>query len=165
MLRPLLASLLLFVAPAAAQEIEDLPPVEDPDSPVSSGGGLDAEGYLVLSADQDAQASIGGFRRYLERVRPEDGALYALLDPPLADLERRERAANIVFGVGGTLGIGASLASIAVFSEVGDEAGWATLGAGLGVLAVTVVIQAILRPSFSELAALIDRHDRALGRR
>src|SRR5690606_2703816 len=62
-----------------------------------SGGALDPESYATLAADDEAQLTLGGFRGYLERIRPTDAALYAALDPRLDGLEERDVIADVIF--------------------------------------------------------------------
>lgn len=135
------------------------------DGPPSGGGVFDPASYDALSADQDAQLSLGGFRLYLERTRALDESLYAQLDPRLDDLEYRESAADVVFGVGGGLGLAALIAGIPVYTEANEDAGVALMVAGASTVALALIIQAIVRPGHGDLVALIDLHDERLGRR
>lgn len=144
-------------APASAQE-----------SP-SAGGELDdAEGYAALSADDLAQLTLGGFRRYLERIRTTDAALYAELDPPTAAVEDQDRAADAVFWAATGLSAAALIAAIPIHTELGDsgsDVALALLVGGVSTFVLGAIIQAIVRPGHSELVRLIDRHDELVGRR
>ena len=135
------------------------------DAEPRGGGVFDAASYDALSADQEAQLSLGGFRLYLERTRDLDESLYALLDPRLDDLEYRESAADVVFGLGGGLGLAVAVAGIPVYTEVSQDAGVALLVAGASTAVLALIIQALVRPGHGDLVALIDMHDERLGRR
>src|SRR5690606_18076397 len=139
------------------------------DAPPPSGGALDPESYAALSADEHAQLTLGGFRRYLERIRPSDAALYAALDPSLRDLEGRETAADAIFWTATGLGAAALVAAIPVYTELGEgvreEAAIGLVAGGLSTFVLGLVIQAIVRPSHRDLVLLIDRHDELVGRR
>ena len=128
-------------------------------------GALDPESYVALSADQDAQTSLGGFRRYLERVRADDRALYTLLDDRLDPLEERNTVADVVFWTGAALSVGALVAAIPAHETLGLDASLAFVAAGASAFLLTVIIQAALRPGHDDLMALIDLHDQRLGRR
>jgi hypothetical protein len=151
------ASSALFAPTAWAQD--DLPTAGNVDDP---------DGYVALSADDLAQQSLGGFRRYLERIRPSDAVLYAELDPPTAALERRDTAADIVFWTATGLSVAALVTAIPVYTELGATGNDVAIGllvGGLTTFALGVLIQAFIRPGHSDLVALIDRHDELLGRR
>lgn len=159
LLRGVLAALTFAtLAPSAASAQSD-------SSTPSGGGVFDPTSYDALSADQDAQLTLGGFRLYLERTRSVDESLYAVLDPRLDDLEYRETAADVLFGVGGGLGLAALIAGIPVYTEASEDAGVALLVAGAGTLALALIIQAFVRPGYGDLVSLIDLHDERLGRR
>src|SRR5688500_12057023 len=79
-----------------------------------TGGALDPESYVALSADDDAQLTLGGFRRYLERTRSYDQQLYRQLDPRLRGLEERELAADVIFWTATGLSIAALVTAIPV---------------------------------------------------
>ncbi|MGF1468062.1 MAG: hypothetical protein ACFCGT_18220 [Sandaracinaceae bacterium] len=148
---------LMSLGGAGSAAAQDSPPTGDVLSP---------EGNPVLAADQIAQQSIGGFRVYLERIRPTDPDLYAALDPTLDRLERRLFFANLTFGVSAVLGIGGLAVGIPFITEdVNEGVGIGLTVAGAATLALGLLIQAILRPGQSDLLALIDEHDRFLGRR
>ncbi len=132
---------------------------------IAPGGALDPESYVALSADQRAQMSLGGFRGYLERVRQDDENLYSLLDTRLDELEERETIADVVFWTGATLSVGALVAAIPINDEFGLDASLGFIVGGAGAFLLTLIIQAILRPGHDDLMALIDLHDRQLGRR
>lgn len=121
----------------------------------------------VLAADDEAHLSLGGFRLYLERIRPTDAAVYAELDPPLDGLQERELAADILFGVATGLGIATAAAAIPVYAELeqGEDLAIGLLIAGVSTFVLGVIIQAIVRPGHGDLLALIDRHDELVGRR
>jgi len=159
-MRALLAALFvlsLFVVPTqtSAQEREDREP----------GGALSMQNYLALSNDQEAQLSFGGFRSYLERVQHEEPELYSLLDERLDVLEDRETTADYVFGFGAVISTLSLIAAIPTHEVVGlDPALGFVVGGSAGLL-ITLIVQAILRPGHSDLMALIDAHDRSLGRR
>lgn len=143
----------------AAQAQDDLP----------TGGGVDdPDSYVALSADEQAQLSLGGFRRYLERIRATDPTLYAELDPTTAALERRDTAADIVFWTATGVSIAALVAAIPVYTELGATGSDVAIGlliGGLSTFVLGVVVQAIVRPGHGELVRLIDRHDELVGRR
>lgn len=132
-----------------------------------SGGALDPESYATLAADDEAQLTLGGFRGYLERIRPTDAALYAALDPRLDGLEERDVIADVIFGVGTGLGIALSVAAIPAYVELdgGEDVAIALVVAGVSTFVLGVVIQAIVRPGHGDLMALIDQHDELVGRR
>lgn len=134
----------------------------------AGGGALDPESYVALSADDQAQLTLGGFRRYLERIRPVDAALYAALDPQLADLEGRDTAADVIFWTATGLGVAALVTAIPVYTELPELDPGVTIGlvvGGLATFLVGVLIQAIVRPGHGDLVRLIDAHDAFLGRR
>lgn len=148
---------LLVLTPSLARAQDSAPP---------AGDALDGNSYPVLTADQRAQISLGGFRLYLERVRPLDESLYDALDPPLSGLEGRRTAANVVVGVASVIAIGLAVASIPIFEGDGsDDAGVGLLVAAGGTFLVGLIISALLRPNQTDLFRLIDEHDRLLGRR
>lgn len=150
----LLAVLALVPVRAQAQELEE-------------GGALGPESDVALSADDEAQLSLGGFRRYLERIRPTDPPLYRALDVRLDDLESREFAADLVFGLATGLGIAALAAAIPIYTELdgGRDLAIGLAIAGASTFVLGVVIQAIVRPGRDDLMALIDHHDELAGRR
>ncbi|HEY8429673.1 MAG TPA: hypothetical protein VIL20_14915 [Sandaracinaceae bacterium] len=154
----LVFAVLLSAVPASAQ-----------DAPPPSGGALDPESYVALAADEDAQFTLGGFRRYLERIRASDAALYAALDPRLRDLEGRETAADAIFWTATGLSVAALVAAIPVYTELGEgvreEAAIGLVAGGLGAFVLGLVVQAIVRPGHQDLLLLIDRHDELVGRR
>ncbi len=134
----------------------------------AGGGALDPESYVALSADDQAQLTLGGFRRYLERIHATDAALYAELDPRLDELEGRETAADVIFWTGTGLGVAALIAAIPVYTELPDLDPGVTIGlvvGGLATFLLGVVIQAIVRPGHDDLVRLIDAHDAFVGRR
>jgi hypothetical protein len=155
-------SALLFATSASAQESgpDELPSAPAPD---------DAEGYVSLSADDLAQLSLGGFRRYLNRIRATDAELFAQLDPQTAALEERDTVADVIFGTATSVSVAALVAAVPVYTEIGAPTGSdVAIGlvvAGLSTFALGVIIQAIVRPGHSDLVALIDRHDELVGRR
>lgn len=153
----MLSLLALGAAPAAAQD--------DGGDPAPTGGALSAEGYVALSADERAQLSLDGFRRYLDRTRDADPSLYALLDPRLDDLEYREDVADVIFWTGTALGAAAIAAGIPVWTEVDQDAGIAMVAGGAGLFLVGLIVQAILRPGHGDLMAIVDLYDERLGRR
>jgi len=162
-MRLALCSLLVVLALPLAASAQD--------APVSNtgGGALDPESYVALSADQRAQLSLAGFRSYLERIRPTDAALYGVLDPRLEELETRETAADVVFGLSGGLSVAALVAAIPVYTQVqsadGETAAIGLVIGGLSTFVLGLVIQAFLRPNHDDLMRLIDLHDATLGRR
>jgi hypothetical protein len=133
------------------------------------GSALDPESYVALSADDRAQLSIGGFRSYLERIRSGDELLYRELDPHLDDLESRELAADVIFGVGTGLSIAALVSVIPVYTELSAQDSEpimiGLISAGLGTFVISIIIQAIVRPGQGDLVRLIDQHDELVGRR
>jgi hypothetical protein len=131
------------------------------------GGALDPESYVALSADDEAQLSLGGFRTYLERIRPTDPALYADLDLRLDALQERDVIADVIFGVGTGLGLAAAVAAIPVYTELegGTDLAIGLVIAGVSTFVLGLVIQAIVRPGHGDLLALIDYHDELVGRR
>ncbi len=132
-----------------------------------SGGALDPESYAALSADDEAQLSLGGFRTYLDRIRTTDPALYADLDLRLDALQERDVIGDVIFGVGTGLGVAAAIAAIPVYTELEDGTDLAiglVIG-GVSTFLLALVIQAIVRPSHGDLVALIDYHDELVGRR
>jgi predicted cobalt transporter CbtA len=130
------------------------------------GGALDPESYAALSADDEAQASLGGFRRYLERVRADDAVLYHTLDPRLDDLESRELTADIVFWTLTGLSVAALVTAIPVYTELdSEEAMIGLVIGGVSTFLIGVIVQSIVRPGHGDLVALIDTHDEILGRR
>lgn len=143
---------LLLVAPALA-------------SAQAEGGALDPHSYVSLSADQDAQLSLGGFRAYLERIQEGDEALYRALDPRLRGLEELDSTANIIFGVSAGLSLGALIAAIPVHEKVDQDIAYGLIIGGVSAFILGVIIQAIVRPGHGDLMALIDLHDREAGRR
>ena len=152
--RPLvpLIALALAAAPAVA-------------SAQTESGPLSPESYATLSADADAQASLGGFRLYLERVREGDAELYAALDPRLRSLEERETISDVVFWSGFIVGLGLLGAAIPVaLEDVGLEPTIGLLVAGGSTLALAVLIAAIVRPGHADLVRLFEVHDRQIGR-
>lgn len=156
---PCLAMILLFAASSARAQDEEAAPL---------GGALDPESYVALSADEHAQLTLGGFRLYLERIRPTDAALYAQLDPRLRELEGRDAAADAVFWTATGLSVAALIASIPVYTEVegiGQDAAIGLIIGGVSTFVLGVVIQAILRPGHPDLVQLIDYHDELVGRR
>ncbi len=131
------------------------------------GGALDPESYAALSADDEAQLSLGGFRTYLDRIRTSDPALYADLDLRLDALQERDVIGDVIFGVGTGLGVAAAIAAIPVYTELEDGTDLAiglVIG-GVSTFLLALVIQAIVRPSHGDLVALIDYHDELVGRR
>lgn len=163
MLSRALSLALVLAAPAlcAAQASTDAPP--------PSGSALDPDSYVALSADQDAQTSLSGFRAYLERTREADARLYRVLDLRLDDLESRDTAADVVFWTATGLGVAAMIAAIPVYTELSDDMGQdfaiGLLVGGASTFVLGLIIQAIVRPSHGDLVALIDLHDQHLGRR
>lgn len=143
------ATALALASPAAAQEDEALEP----------------DGYVVLSADQRAQLSLGGFRDYLERVRDEDDSLYQLLDPRLDALEERDVIADVIFWTGTALSVGALVSAIPVHEELGLDPALGFIIGGASTFLLAVIVQAVIRPGQSDLFALMDLHDERLGRR
>jgi hypothetical protein len=132
-----------------------------------SGGALDPESYAALSADDEAQLSLGGFRTYLDRIRTTDPALYADLDLRLDALQERDVIGDVIFGVGTGLGVAAAIAAIPVYTELEDGTDLAiglVIG-GVSTFLLALIIQAIVRPSHGDLVALIDYHDELVGRR
>jgi hypothetical protein len=171
-MRAFAIALALWALPAAASAQEaELPDVGPPEpeafgpADAPEGGALEAEGYVALSADPRAQASLGGFRAYLERTRELDEALYAALDPRLAELERRETAADWVFGVATGLSVGALVAAIPVHETLGLDPAIGFLVGGGATFVLGLIVQAVLRPGHADLMRLIDLHDERLGRR
>ena len=128
-------------------------------------GALDPESYVALSADQQAQMTLGGFRGYLERVREDDAELYSLLDRRLDSLEERSTIADVVFWTGTALGAGALVSAIPVHEELGLDPAIGFIIGGVSTFVLGIIIQAILRPGHGDLMALIDLHDQRLGRR
>lgn len=154
---PLALVVLLGAASARAQ-----------DEPAPTGGALDPTSYAALSADDQAQLTLGGFRGYLQRIRATDAALYAELDPRLRDLEGRETAADAVFWTATALGAGALIAAIPVYTELGEGSTDIAVGlvvGGLSTFLVGLIVQAIVRPGQQDLVQLIDHHDDLVGRR
>lgn len=131
---------------------------------------LESNGYVALSADDEAQSSLGGFRRYLERIHTNDAELYLALDPPLRELESRETWSDVVFWTATILAIGAMVAAIpiAVDSSISQDhtliAG-TLIGGGGAIFVIGLLINAFLRPGHDDLQALVDRHDALVGRR
>lgn len=137
------------------------------DEPAPTGGALDPASYAALSADDQAQLTLGGFRGYLQRIRATDAALYAELDPRLRDLEGRETAADAVFWTATALGAGALIAAIPVYTELeeGTDIAVGLVVGGLSTFLVGLIVQAIVRPGQQDLVQLIDHHDDLVGRR
>ncbi len=161
------AFLSLLVASSASAQASNVQ-ARVPQAPAAEDGALDPDSYVALSADQQAQLTLGGFRGYLERIRPTDGALYAALDPQLDELESRETVADIIFWTGTGLGVAALLAAIPVYTLMPDLDPGVTIGlvvGGLTTFLVGVIVQAIVRPGHGDLMRLIDAHDRFLGHR
>ena len=131
----------------------------------SPGGALDPTTYASLTADDEAQVSLGGFRLYLERIEESDPQLYGLLDPRLRDLEDRSTAADVVFGVSLGLAVAGALGAIPAYELAGEEAAIGVLLGRAGLLLIGAIVQAIIRPGHGELVALIDLHDERVGRR
>jgi len=131
----------------------------------SPGGALDPTTYASLTADDEAQVSLGGFRLYLERIEESDPQLYGLLDPRLRDLEDRSTAADVVFGVSLGLAVAGALGAIPAYELAGEEAAIGVLLGSAGLLLIGAIVQAIIRPGHGELVALIDLHDERVGRR
>lgn len=130
------------------------------------GSALDPESYQALAADEDAQVSLGGFRRYLERIRESDALIYRQLDPRLDDLELRTVAADVVMGITIGLGVAALVTAIPIETELRQtDAAIGLLIGGLSAILVGVIVQAIVRPSHQDLVLLIDAHDELVGRR
>jgi hypothetical protein len=150
----ILAAISLIPLAAAAQE---------------GDAAMDANGYVALSADDEAQASLGGFRRYLERIRPTDPDLYLALDPTLDGLQERETWADVIFWTGTILGGGAMIAAIPVASEgpLADRTAIAIglISAGATTFLLGLIINAFVRPNHDDLMQLVDRHDSLVGRR
>lgn len=142
---------LLVTAPACAQE--------------AAGGALDPTSYAALTADDEAQLSLGGFRRYLQRIEESDPQLYRLLDPRLSDLEERSTVADVVFGVSLGLSIAGAFGTIPAYEFAGEEAALGVALGSAGLLLVGAIVQAIIRPGHGDLVALIDLHDERVGRR
>lgn len=128
-------------------------------------GSEETDGYVALSADQEAQSSLTGFRAYLERTRDDDISLYETLDARLDGLEERIFVADVLFWTATAIGAATVLAAIPVLTEVDQDAGYAMMIAGASAFVLGVIIQAIVRPGHSDLLGLIDLHDRELGRR
>lgn len=160
-----LASVLLLVS--LASPVAATAQSEGGSDPTARHGGgvFDPASYASLTADDDAQLSLGGFRGYLERISESDPGIYRLLDPRLDDLEYRDSAADVVFGVSFGLGLAALGTSIPVYLEVGEEPGIGLIIGGLSAIVIGIVIQAIIRPGHQDLVALIDLHDERVGRR
>ena len=132
----------------------------------AEGSALDPESYAALAADDHAQLTLGGFRRYLERIEESDPLIYSTLDPRLDDLELRTLAADVVFGVTAGLGIAALVTAIPIETELDQsDAALGLLIGGLSMMLVGVIVQAIVRPSHGDLVRLIDLHDELVGRR
>ena len=136
-----------------------------PASAQAEGGALDPHSYVSLSADQDAQLSLGGFRAYLERIREGDQDLYDALDPRLRGLEELDSTADIIFGAAVGLSLGALIAAIPVHEEVSQDIAYGLIIGGVSAFVLGVIIQAIVRPGHADLMGLIDLHDREAGRR
>ena len=160
MIRTLIAAAtaLPLWAGAAVAEIE----IEEVTSP---GGALDPTTYASLTADDEAQVSLGGFRLYLERIEESDPQLYGLLDGRLRDLEDRSTAADVVFGVSLGLAVAGALGAIPAYELAGEEPAIGVLLGSAGLLLIGAIVQAIIRPGHGELVALIDLHDERVGRR
>lgn len=151
-------ALATLAAPALASAQID--PAADP--------ALEPGGYVALSADDEAQASLGGFRLYLERIRPTDEQLYLQLDPELDGLEGRELASDVVFWSTAILGLGAMIAAIPIATEVRPDGTSISVGMVIGgglTFALGLLINAFIRPSRGDLMAIIDHHDELVGRR
>lgn len=134
----------------------------------ASDGALDPESYVALSADDQAQLTLGGFRRYLERIQPTDAALYRELNPRLDELESRDLAADVVFWTATGLGVAALITAIPVYVELPDLDPGVAIGlvvGGVSTFLLGVIIQAIVRPGHDDLVRLIDFHDELVGRR
>ena len=131
----------------------------------SPGGALDPTTYASLTADDEAQVSLGGFRLYLERIEESDPQLYGLLDGRLRDLEDRSPAADVVFGVSLGLAVAGALGAIPAYELAGEEPAIGVLLGSAGLLLIGAIVQAIIRPGHGELVALIDLHDERVGRR
>ncbi|MFK7985638.1 MAG: hypothetical protein AB8I08_06370 [Sandaracinaceae bacterium] len=171
----------LLTVPAAAQETPEegaaapsgdtrdsepvTPSASDLEEEPAAGSPFDAESYVALSADQDAQESLGGFRRYLERTRESDTDLYRVLDARLDDLESSETVADVIFWTATGLGAASLIAAIPVHETLGLDPAIGFLIGGGGVFLLGVLIQAIVRPGRGDLVELIDLHDSRLGRR
>lgn len=121
--------------------------------------------YASLTADDRAQMTLGGFRGYLERIRPTDEALYLALDPRLDDLESRDETADIVFWTATSVALATVVAGIPVYEMVAEDIAIGLFIAGASTFALAVILQAILRPGLGDLFALIDEHDHRVGRR
>lgn len=147
-------SFVAVAAPAAAQ---------DGGSP--TGGAMSAEGYVALSADERAQLSLGGFRRYLDRTREADPSLYRVLDARLEDLEYRETAADVVFWTTTGLGVAAAAAAIPIHLEVNEDLAIGLIVGGASTFLIGLIVQAIVRPGHADLMQLVDLYDEQLGRR
>jgi len=152
----LVAALTIALSPLAAQAQDADPMRDDVEEPPAVG---------VLSADQRAQLSLGGFRDYLERLREEDESLYRLLDPRLDGLEERNVIADVVFWTGTILAVGALVSAIPVHEEVGLDPALGLIVGGASTFLLAVIIQAFVRPNHDDLMRLIDLHDEQLGRR
>jgi hypothetical protein len=100
-------------------------------------------------------ADLGAARAYLERrVRADDPARYARLDPALTRLESRDALADGVVwtAVATTLG---TLATAAALAATEDEAPAAALFAvSGGVMIVGLLLQAVFRPSAEDVRDL-----------
>lgn len=159
----LVVALLAGPVSALAQDLPDTGPPPQPEA--LPGGALEADGYVALSADQRAQMSLGGFRSYLERTRASDPSLYDLIAPPLRGLEERETAADVIFWVATGLSVGALIAAIPVYEELGLDPAIGFLVGGASTFVLGLIVQAVVRPGHRDLMRLIDLYDERLGRR
>jgi hypothetical protein len=102
----------VFVAAVPANAFAQAPPdplspsLETATIPVSAG---DQPTYVTPNHlavdDQVFEASVSGFRAYLETKRVSDPRLFAQLDPKVAQLESRVLAGRAVFVAGLVLGL------------------------------------------------------------
>jgi hypothetical protein len=152
-MRTSLALIALFSLPALARA-------------QAEGSALDPESYAALAADDHAQMSLGGFRRYLERIEEGDALLYRQLDPRLDDLESREVAADAIFWTSLGLSVAALVTAIPIETELGrSDIAIGLVIAGVSTFLVGIIVQAIVRPGHGDLVRLIDVHDELVGRR
>jgi hypothetical protein len=160
-----LASALLLASLASPAAVMAQSGADEGAPPPPAGGVFDPASYASLTADDEAQMTLGGFRNYLERISQSDPGIYRLLDPRLDDLEYRDTAADVVFGVSFGLGLAALGVSIPIYTEIGETPGIGLIVGGLSAIVIGIVIQAIVRPGHPDLVALIDLHDERVGRR
>jgi len=97
--------------------------------------------------DPEAVADLGAARAYLEgRVRPDDPARYARLDPALSRLESLNDAADGVAWAAGSMTAGTLAVAIGLAAAEDEEPAAALFAVSGGLLVVGLLIQAFFRP-------------------